>query len=571
MVFEATPKRRESADDLLTAGLGLEGVRRPSPPEGAGRRQIAFHKEFRELLDVTDAGGFARIYKPNADALRQPGTEHLALLQLPGQRFPFAALALIPDTFNWEAPCLVAAPASGSRGATGAIGDIGAWALTEGCALVLTDKSCGVGANLLGEDISFGPDLAPQSDSAAPTLFRLPHTSALRKYLKRRPHAVAMKHAHSEENPEADWPETLLAAIRFGLYALNASAGGPRGAAALEDVAVIAAGVSNGGGTAVRAAEADREGLIDGVVAAEPNVRPGDLRGARIMEGDRPIPNAGRSLFSCAADMNLLAPCAALSSAAQAAPLGDLLGVDAPRLSEWSARLARAGLIDGDTDDSRAEDALRRMTALGFGEATRPLLAAMHVMRIWPAVTATYASAYGAFPIDEAPADIWFAFSDGPGAPPRAATSEEVGTFAARSGGIPPSAGLEIFYGDAPAETAGDPFGDAAFAAALVFKSLSDGDSRDARRIADGLNACAADPKRLGAPTILLHGRSDSLLSVNHTSRAYYAAAETERRAPTPLRYYEVERGQHFETLLMLPGFPQSSAPLTPHTFEALS
>ncbi|MEM6851886.1 MAG: 3-hydroxybutyrate oligomer hydrolase family protein, partial [Pseudomonadota bacterium] len=47
--------------------------------------------------------------------------------------------------------------------------------------------------------------------------------------------------------------------------------------------------------------------------------------------------------------------------------------------------------------------------------------------------------------------------------------------------------------------------------------------------------------------------------------------AETERRAPTPLRYYEVERGQHFETLLMLPGFPQSSAPLTPHTFEALS
>src|SRR6185295_12260302 len=55
----------------------------------------------------------------------------------------------IPSTFSTTAPCIIAAPSSGSRGVYGAIGTAGEWGLKRGCAVAYTDKGTGTGAHNL--------------------------------------------------------------------------------------------------------------------------------------------------------------------------------------------------------------------------------------------------------------------------------------------------------------------------------------------------------------------------------------------------------------------------------------
>ena len=66
-----------------------------------------------------------------------------------------------------------------------------------------------------------------------------------------------------------------------------ASAGG----SARDNTVVIASSVSNGGGASLRAAEQDREHLIDGVAVSEPNVNP-------VFDGSFTINQAGRAAAS---------------------------------------------------------------------------------------------------------------------------------------------------------------------------------------------------------------------------------------------------------------------------------
>ena len=51
-----------------------------------------------------------------------------------------------------NAPCIVLAPSSGSRGVYGAIGTAGDWGLKRGCAVALTDAGKGLGLYDLTDD-----------------------------------------------------------------------------------------------------------------------------------------------------------------------------------------------------------------------------------------------------------------------------------------------------------------------------------------------------------------------------------------------------------------------------------
>jgi len=48
-------------------------------------------------------------------------------------------------------------------------------------------------------------------------------------------------------------------------------------------------------------------------------------------------------------------------------------------------------------------------------------------------------------------------------------------------------------------------------------------------------------------PTVIVAGRSDTLLPPNHTARAYAAYNSKVEGATSKLRYYEVLNGQHFD------------------------
>ncbi len=558
------PLRRAVEDDLLSAGLGLEGLRAEAVPEAASLRRRAVHKDFRELVDVSDRSGFTRLYGPRAQELRVPGVEVMGLLRLPGRLHPFAVQVLLPDGFDWQRPCLVVAPSSGSRGATGAIGDIGTWALTRGCGLVLTDKGTGVGAHLLGTGEVYGADLAPvPEDTGAPVLFRAQGSPALEAFRAAHPHAIALKHAHGRENAERDWGLCVLEAARFGLHTLFVHGSPPGGAqpAQLDRVRIIAAGISNGGGAVLRAGEADQAGLIDGVVAAEPNVTPRRLHGARVLAEGAPVPRAGLPLYDVATAMTLLGPAAVLAPELAGLPFADMTVARGDLCAAWARDLAHAGWIAGDTEEARARDALARLRGLGFTAASDPVLHLMVVSQIWPAVAVTFANAYGRFGVEDQVAGVQAAFKGADGAP-AAPSVQDKARFGALSNGLAPSAGAHLFYDDGTTEPT--------LTSALALRRLYDGPDAERERVHAGMLDVLATADPGHTPVILLHGRGDSLINPSHTSRSYLAAAISQGTDRQALRYYEIEHGQHFDAFLMLPDLGDHYVPLKPYIDRSL-
>src|SRR4051812_244173 len=58
-----------SSSDLLTGGLGAEGLRGAPPtlpaiPTAEQLRTVAIHSNYRALIDVSDGGGYGRLYGP---------------------------------------------------------------------------------------------------------------------------------------------------------------------------------------------------------------------------------------------------------------------------------------------------------------------------------------------------------------------------------------------------------------------------------------------------------------------------------------------------------------------------
>src|SRR5205085_1842296 len=117
--------------------------------------------------------------------------------------------------FDAKKRCLVVAPASGSRGVYGAIAVASHWALPRGCAVAFTDKGAGTGFVDMDADEGVALD-GTRVPLAARTAVELAPGS-----VAAHPHRVAIKHAHSGDNPEAQWGEHVLQAARFGLHALD--------------------------------------------------------------------------------------------------------------------------------------------------------------------------------------------------------------------------------------------------------------------------------------------------------------------------------------------------------------
>lgn len=135
-------------DDLLSAGLGLEGLRRmqapefsdPEAPSATELRRRAVWANWRGIADFTQPSG---IGNGIGDLSPVPGREYHAFARLDGAGHPHRVLVQVPDGFDAGARCLVVAAASGSRGAYGAISLASGWALPRGCAVAHTDKGLG--------------------------------------------------------------------------------------------------------------------------------------------------------------------------------------------------------------------------------------------------------------------------------------------------------------------------------------------------------------------------------------------------------------------------------------------
>ncbi|WP_238333359.1 D-(-)-3-hydroxybutyrate oligomer hydrolase [Luteimonas marina] len=525
-------------DDLLTGGLGLDGLRAmappafadPAQPTAAELRRRALWSNWRGIADLAPGGGYGELFGSLAAV---PGREFHAYAKVPGAASPHRVMLQLPDAFDASKRCVVVTASSGSRGIYGSIAVAGAWGLPKGCAVAYTDKGAGTdyfdleaqsgvradgtrGALDAG-DLAFIPD-APVNASG-----------------------VAFKHAHSKDNPEADWGRHVKQAAEFALQALGE---------ALPDAApftfantrVIAVGISNGGGAVLRAAELDGDWL-DAVVAGEPNV---------FVDG-----HGGRSLYDYTTEAALLMPCAQLH-------LQDLpqppLRAQVEAL--WTLRcgsLQAAGLVEGGDPAAQAKSAFDRMLANGWSEGAIRAGVLSTGFDLWRAVAVTYASAYGRYGVDEHPCE--FAFSaQNADFQARAATPAEQAAWWSDASGIPPGAGVGML---------GTPVAlpDATLPGLQCLRALNDGDGEDAKRVQAGIAATRAAPPRAGLPVVVVHGTDDGLVPMAFSSAPYVAAA---RAAGRDVRYWQVRNAQHFDGFLGLPDYAARYVPLLPYVYEAL-
>jgi hydroxybutyrate-dimer hydrolase len=415
-------------------------------------------------------------------------------------------LLQLPDTFDAQRPCLVVAPVSGSRGIYGAIALAAPVALPRGCAVVYTDKGAGT---------RFEP--APGG-------------------------SVYVPHAHSQDNPEARWGEHVLAAARFGLAVLD-RAGLRREPFTAANTRVVAVGLSNGGGAALRAAEIDHDGLIDAVVAAAPNVQPA-WTGAR-------------ALYDFATEAALYQPCLLSHPDWLDAPF---VTAELRRQGQRRCALLRsAGLLSASTAEGQAREAYDRLRVGGWTDEVLRLAGQNVAFDLWRSIAVSYASAYGRYGVGEHPCGFSFAQVDAAGRP-REASGLERQLWWSDGTGLPPTAGVVMIDPNFAGE-------DAALPGLACLRRLWTGDGPDARRVREGIEATRATGKPLHAAVTILHGTDDALIPPAFTSRPYVAAARAHGRAVT---YVEVPRAQHFDPFLQLPDMA-GYQPLLPHVRSALA
>ena len=77
-----------------------------------------------------------------------------------------------------------------------------------------------------------------------------------------------------------------------------------------------------------------------------------------------------------------------------------------------------------------------------------------------------------------------------------------------------------------------------------------------------GVNEVRLSGNLRGKPTLIVAGRHDALLPVNHAARAYTAYSRGVEGAASQLSYIEVTNAQHFDAFLPLAGFDTRYVPL---------
>lgn len=582
------------SDDLLTAGLGKSGLQSATAPgiadanqpTAAELRRLAIYNNYRALVDIAANGGYGSLYGPN---VRNDGTatahegliagrEYLAYADDGSGRKNVTMAVQVPAAFDTAHPCIVTAVSSGSRGVYGAIATSGEWGLKQGCAVAYSDKGSGMGV----DDVQNGTvNLIDGTRATLDAAGSAAHFAALLSPTERanfnaaRPYRFAFKHAHSQQNPEKDWGLDTLQAIQFAFYVLNEQYG-----AALPDgrhlrryvpanTLVLAAGVSNGGGAALAAAEQDDAGWIDGVVVSEPQIQLHADDRVRVVRAGEVRIGTGKTLYDYFTVANLYQPCAALAAAAAGSPGADF--INAGQAANRCAALRSQGLLSSDALAAQADEALAALHAAGW-QAESDVLQASHYAFAVPAVTVSYANAYARASVADDLCGYSFAATAADGTV-QAYSSSALQRLFGTGNGVPPTAGIGIVNDRNP----GGPLLDSASRSpssgladyntdgALCLRALLTENDQIAQALQAGIDEVRHSGNLHGKPALIVQGRSDTLIPVANASRPYFGLNQLVEGAGSQLRYVEVTNANHFDSFIdnpALPGYDRLLIPL---------
>ena len=606
------------SDDLLTAGLGKSGLgftasapgfANPASPTAAELRRMAIYQNYRALVDTTTAGGYGVLYGPNIDVQggntlgegKIAGEETLAFDDDGTGQVNATMMVQVPASFDVNNPCIVTATSSGSRGMYGAIATAGEWGLKHGCAVAYTDKGGGMGVDdLMGNTVNvLDGTRAGAATAGAQSNFTAGLSDADRAALNAAmPNRFAVKHAHSQQNPEKDWGRYTLHAVEFAFYVLNQKFGRPTGDGVMRSIhpgqtIVIAASVSNGAGAALAAVEQDTQGLISGVVAGEPQVQV--VATAAIRRAGVTVPISGKSLFDYATYANLYQACATQASAYSgftALTLGP--SFDATAAAERCQSLRDKGLFTAQTGDTTtlADEALTRLNQYGWEPQSNLLHLSHFSSYATPAVSVTYGNAYARASVKDDLCGYSFAMVDANGLPQALSASagnqSSLAQIFANGNGLPPMSSIQLVNDNSlggprrdqvslNASGANDYNADGAACLRNLATGTDDsgapltGDAlQKANAVKAGIQQVLRTAQLRGVPAILVQGRADALVPVNHASRAYFGANKIADGPDSPTVYYEVDNAQHFDSFLVFPALATRYVPLHPYVIRAL-
>ena len=602
-------------NDLLTGGLGKSGIDflapAPTPfdpdnPTAEELRTLAIYTNFRAVLDPSPAGGWGVLYGPNIDPDGNPtlgegkiaGKEYLAYSDDGTGRKNVTLMVQIPDSFDPEDPCIVTGPSSGSRGVYGAIGTSGEWGLKRGCAVCYSDGGKGTGVHDLATDTV---NLIDGTRTDAAVAGKKSHFTAiddpekLAAFNAEYPDRIAVKHAHSRQNPEVDWGKNVLQSIEFAFYVLNLEEnfgkrdrkGRVRQTITPKNTIVIASSISNGGTASVRAAEQDKKGLIDGIAVSEPNLSPRVLKKLVIRQGDRQwmADSHSKLLYDYFSFINVYQTCADLAQPDASANTGVVF----PDLAEnRCASLAEIGLLTASTTAGQALEAQQIINDYGILEEQNWVQPTQEFFEFNEAIAVTYANAAGRFSVMNNLCGM--SFAGAAALTPAPLPSQDLAKLFGVFSGVPPGSGIQLINNNSLGGAFQSRFSvsdqgvqDQNLEAALCFRGLFTGRDEFGRRLRGrefknfirvrlGLSRLRYSGNLHRLPAIIAHGRNDGVVPPNHSSRAYFGVNQIVEGKKSNLRYYEVTNANHLDAFIpFFPGFQERFIPLHYYWDQAVS
>jgi hydroxybutyrate-dimer hydrolase len=294
-------------------------------------------------------------------------------------------------------------------------------------------------------------------------------------------------------------------------------------------------------------------------------------------EGQPPFSDVSRPLYDYFSLANLLQPCAALAVDAAGGPFA-FAGATATVAANRCAALAASRLVTGTTLQDQANDALARLLAYGW-EPEANVLHASHYLFATPAIAVTYSNAHGRFRVTDNLCGYSFGAVDPLTGAPIAAPEAALASIFGTGNGVPPSgtaiglinnASVGGPRSHAAAVSASTGVADFSFDAALCQRDLWTSTGANATRVREGVDQVLRSANLGGRPALIVHGRADTLVPVNFTSRPYLARNLQLFGAATNVRYIEVTNAQHFDTFLGFAGYDTRYVPLHVYFNRAL-
>ncbi len=249
--------------------------------------------------------------------------------------------------------------------------------------------------------------------------------------------------------------------------------------------------------------------------------------------------------------------------------LGVVGGVDLTVIAANRCQsLADKGLITGATTAQQADAALAKLRAYGFTDPNSDALHASHFRAADLYIAFGYVVAHGKFSVADNLCGFSLANVDAAGNVAAQAAATQAIIFATANG-LGGNGGVEVIYNDSVGGakwylngvSASTGRMDAALDGQLCLRSMVTGVDTvsgaalngtalaNSQRVQAGMKETLMAGTTRGKPVVVVAGRSDTLLPVNHTARPY-VALNSKVEGAANIRYYEIENGQHFDSFV---------------------